>query len=138
MSTHIHISGLSYFCTDDKLRQVFTPFGTVMLAKVLRDEWGHSLGLGIVHMATCTDVERVFNAHQRFEVLGSRLDLWEPAELEGPQGVRITLYNLRETSAAQTGPDTGYEKSRNAFQRLSVLKHRLFQAPVPSSRIVGH
>ena len=25
MSTHIHVSGLSYFCTDDKLRQAFTP-----------------------------------------------------------------------------------------------------------------
>ncbi len=31
---------LSYFCTDDKLRQAFIPFGTVVLAQVLRDEWG--------------------------------------------------------------------------------------------------
>ena len=46
MGTRIHVSGLSYFCTDDKLRQAFTPFGTVVLAQVVRDEWGHSLGLG--------------------------------------------------------------------------------------------
>ena len=87
MSTHIHVSGLSYFCTDDKLRQAFTPFGTVVLAQVLRDECGHSLGLGVVHMGCSEDVERVFNEHQRFEVSGSRVDLWEPAEPEGAQAL---------------------------------------------------
>jgi len=71
MRTKIHVSGLSYFCTDDALRQAFIPFGTVVLAQVLRDEWGHSLGLGIVHMARIKDVERVFNEHQRFEISGS-------------------------------------------------------------------
>lgn len=76
MGTHIHVSGLSYFCTDAKLRQAFIPFGTVLLAQVLRDECGHALGLGIVHMARCEDVERVFNAHQHFEISGSRVDLW--------------------------------------------------------------
>jgi hypothetical protein len=111
MSTHIHVSGLSYFCTDDKLRQAFIPFGTVVLAQVLRDECGHSLGLGVVHMACSEDVERVFNAHQCFEVSGSRVDLWEPAEPEDPQSERIVAYALRDTRAAQTGQDTGHEKS---------------------------
>ena len=90
MSNHIHVSGLSYFCTDDTLRQAFIPFGTVVLAQVLRDECGHSLGLGVVHMARSADVTRVFDAQQRFEVAGSRVDLWEPAEPEDPQA-----YNLQ-------------------------------------------
>jgi hypothetical protein len=107
MSTHIHVSGLSYFCTDDKLHQAFTPFGTVVLAQVLRDEWGHSLGLGIVHMARPEDVERVFNARQRFEILGSRVNLWEPAEPEAVQGERMLAYNLREMQAVQAGPRYG-------------------------------
>ena len=89
MSTHIHVSELSYFCTDEILRQAFTPFGTVVLAKVLRDEWGHSLGLGIVHMGCSEDVERVFNEHQRFEVSDSRVDLWVPEEPGNPQAERI-------------------------------------------------
>ena len=38
MSTKIHVSGLSYFCTDDTLRQAFIPFGTVVFAQILRDE----------------------------------------------------------------------------------------------------
>jgi hypothetical protein len=56
------------------------PFGAVVLAHVLRDECGHSLGLGIVHMACSEDVNRVFNARQFFSVSGSRVDLWEAAE----------------------------------------------------------
>jgi RNA recognition motif-containing protein len=134
MSTHIHVSGLSYFCTDDKLRQAFTPFGTVVLAQVLRDEWGHSLGLGIVHMARPEDVERVFNEHQRFEVAGSRVDLWEPAEPEDPRGGRMVAYDLRDKRAAQTGQATGHEKSQKALQPLAALMRRLIQPLVSSSR----
>lgn len=141
MNTHIHVSGLSYFCTDEKLRQAFTPFGTVVLAQVLRDKCGHSLGLGLVHMASSKDVERVFSAHQLFEVSGSRVDLWEPAELEdlqGEQGEQRAFYIRRGTRAAQAGHDTGHEKSQKAFQRLAVLRHRLFQSMVPSSWTVKH
>jgi len=136
MSTHIHVSGLSYFCTDDKLRQAFTPFGTVVLAQVLRDEWGHSLGLGIVHMARSDDVERVFNARQRFEVLGSRVDLLEPAEREDPQADRMVAYNLREMRAGQAGQDTGHEKSQKVLQPLAAFMRRIIQPLVSSSRSV--
>ena len=138
MSTHIHISGLSYFCTDDTLRQAFIPFGTVVLAKVLRDEYGHSLGVGVVHMARSEDVARVFNADQRFEVAGSRVDLWEPAEPEDTQAERIVIYDLRDTSAAQTGQNTGYEKSQTALRPLAMFWRRLVQPLAHSSRTAKH
>jgi len=134
MNTRIHVSGLSFFCTDDKLRQAFTPFGTVVLAQVQRDEWGHSLGLGVVHMACSEDVERVFNEHQRFEVAGSRVDLWEPAEPEDPRGGRMVAYDLRDTRAAQTGQATRHEKSQKAFQPLAALMRRLVRPLASFSR----
>jgi RNA recognition motif-containing protein len=138
MSTCIHVSGLSYFCTDDKLRQAFIPFGTVVLAQVVRDEWGHSLGLGIIHMGCSEDVERVFNEHQRFEISGSRVDLWEPAEPKDPQAERKVAYDLRDTQAEQTGQATGHEKSQNAFQRMAVMGHRLAQTLLPTFWTVKH
>jgi RNA recognition motif-containing protein len=139
MGTHIHVSGLSYFCTDDRLRQAFIPFGTVVLARVLRDEWGHSLGLGIIHMARSEDVERVFNEHQRFEVSGAHVDLWEPAELEDLQGRRIVAYDLRERKDTQTGQDKGQKKSQASLKPLAVLKgHPLIEPLVPSSLTVKH
>lgn len=138
MGTRIHVSGLSYFSTDATLRQAFTPFGVVVVAQVLRDECGHALGTGVVHMARSEDVERVFNEHQRFEVSGSRVDLWEPAEPEDTQAERLVVYDRRDTSAAQTGQDTGHEKSQTAFRPLAMLLRRLVQPLVHSSRIVKH
>jgi hypothetical protein len=134
MGTRIHVSGLSYFCTDAKLRQAFTPFGVVVVAQVLRDECGHALGTGVVHMARSEDVERVFNEHQRFEVSGSRVDLWEPAEPEDTQAERIVVYDLRDRSAAQTGQDTGHEKSQKALRPLAMFWRRLVQPLMHSSR----
>jgi RNA recognition motif-containing protein len=139
MNTHIHVSGLSYFCTDDTLRQAFIPFGTVVLARVLRDEWGHSLGLGIVHMACSEDVERVFNEHQRFEVSGSRVDLWEPAEPEDLQARRIVAYDLQDRRAARRDKDRRQEKSQTSLKPSAVPRRRLLvERPVPSSRTARH
>ena len=134
MGTRIHVSGLSYFCTDDKLRQAFTPFGTVVLAQVLRDKCGHSLGLGVVHMACSEDVERVFNEQQHFDISDSRVDLWEPAEPEEPQAERIVVYDLRDTSAAQPAQDTGHEKSHKALRPSAMFWRRLVQPMMHSSR----
>ncbi|MDP1770031.1 MAG: RNA-binding protein [Nitrospirota bacterium] len=138
MGTHIHVSGLSYFCTNAKLRQAFIPFGTVLLAQVLRDECGHALGLGIVHMARCEDVERVFNALQHFEISGSRVDLWEPAEPKTHQDERKAAHDLQMVRGAHAGHATGQKPNRSEFQRLAVLRQRLFQTLTPSSRIVEH
>ena len=136
MSAKIHVSGLSYFCTDDTLRQAFIPFGTVVLAQVLRDECGHSLGLGVVHMACSEDVERVFNARQRFEVSGSRVDLWEPAEPEDSPDKRVLAFTLREKPAAQTGQDTGHEKNQKALNPLTVRRFGLIRNQGASSKTV--
>ena len=90
MNTHIHVSGLTYFCTDDTLRQAFQPFGTVVLAQVLRDQYGHSLGLGIVHMASSEDVD---GSSVRTSALRYRVTVWifgNPRSGMTPRPVRNT------------------------------------------------
>jgi RNA recognition motif-containing protein len=138
MSTKIHVGGLSYFCTDDTLRQAFIPFGTVVHAQVLRDEWGHSLGLGVVHMACSEDVERVFDQHQRFEVAGSRVDLWEPAEPEDSPGERLMAFPPRDTPAAQTEQGPGHEKTEKALNPLTVRRPGRIRNQGASSQKVKH
>ena len=138
MRTKIHVSGLSYFCTDDTLRQAFIPFGTVVLAQVLRDEHGHCLGVGIVHMACSEDVDRVFSDHQRIEVSGSRVDLWEPAEPEASPSEPVMVCLLRETPAAQTDQDTEHEKNQKALNPLPVRRLRRIRKQRPSLEIVKH
>jgi hypothetical protein len=138
MRTKIHVSGLSYFCTDDKLREAFIPFGTVVLAQVLRDEHGHSLGVGIVHMACSEDVDRVFSDHQRVEVSGSRVDLWEPEEPEASPSEPVMVFLLRETPAAQTGQDTEHEKNQKALNPLPVRRLGRIRKQRPSPATVKH
>jgi len=135
MGTRIHVSGLSYFCTDATLRQAFTPFGVVVVAQVVRDECGHALGTGVVHMARSEDVERVFNEHQRFEVPGSRVDLWEPAEPEDPQAERTVVYDLRGRPPTQRNQDKRHKNSQTSLNRLTMPRRRLLvEQRVPSSR----
>lgn len=139
MGTRIHVSGLSYFCTDATLRQAFTPFGVVVIAQVLRDEWGHALGTGIVHMARSEDVDRVFNEHQRFEISGSRVDLWEPEEPESPQAERIVVYDLRDRPAVQRDQGKRHKKNQTSLKPLTVPRRRLLvESRVPSSRTAKH
>ena len=78
MTTRIHIGGLPAFCTDAHLRQTFLPFGYVVLAQVLRDPYGNSIGVGVVHMSRPEEVEKIFSAHQKFEIAGAHVDIWEP------------------------------------------------------------
>jgi hypothetical protein len=100
-----------------------------VLAQVLRDEWGHSLGLGIVHMGSPEDVERVFNEHQRLEVSGSRVDLWEPAEQNDPQAERVVVFTPR---AVNTEQDAEHMKSKTSARPQTVLLRRLVE-PLMSS-----
>ena len=67
-------------CTDAHLRQTFIPLGTVVLAYVLRDPFGNSLGLGVVHMSCPEEVEKIFSAQQKFELAGAPVDIWEPPD----------------------------------------------------------
>jgi RNA recognition motif-containing protein len=85
MASKINISGLPFSCTNAQLRQIFVPFGIVESAEVLKDAYGHSLGLGVVQMSCPEEVEHIFSAQQLFEVEGKHLDIWEPLDPEYAQ-----------------------------------------------------
>ncbi len=50
MTRTIHLSGLPSFWSETNLRQTFAKFGTVVSATIVRDLFGHSLGLGLVQL----------------------------------------------------------------------------------------
>ncbi len=138
MTTSIHISGLSFFSTDDQLRQTFAPFGTVMFAQVLRDPLGHSLGLGIVHMSRPEEVEKIFSAQQRFEVGGMHVDIWEPSDPHDRQSGRTVSYNYyTSTPAAQPVLDTRNAQDQKSASFLARPIHYLIRAIRPVWRS-GH
>jgi hypothetical protein len=50
MTCTIRLSGLPSFWSETHLRQTFAKFGTVVSATIVRDLFGHSLGLGLVQL----------------------------------------------------------------------------------------
>jgi hypothetical protein len=76
--------------------------------------------------------------YQRFEVSGSRVDLWEPAESEDASGERVMASTLREMPAAKTSQDTGREKNQKAFNAMTVRRLGRIRNQRPSSEIVKH
>ena len=138
MNTRIHVSGLSYFAPMTSSVRPLSRLERWRWPKFSGMSGGHSLGLGIVHMARSEGIERVFNEQQRFEISGSCVDLWEPAEPEDPQAEQMVISDLRDTRAEQTGQATGQEKIQNAFQRMAVFGHRAAQTLLPTFWTVKH
>jgi RNA recognition motif-containing protein len=119
MASRIHINGLPFSFSNAQLRQIFVPFGTVELAQVLRDAYGHSLGLGIVQMSSSEEVEHIFSAQQLFEVEGTHLDIWEPSDPDHTQIGLTFSDHIRVVKFAQ--------ERRDQFERYgAALEPNLF------------
>ncbi|MEP6959955.1 MAG: RNA-binding protein [Nitrospirota bacterium] len=61
MTITLHLSGLPSFWSDTTLHKTFAQFGTVVSATIVRDPFGHSLGLGLVQL--CQVAEPAVEIH---------------------------------------------------------------------------
>lgn len=53
MSTKLYVGGLPYSTTDAQLTELFSPYGSVLSARVITDRFtGQSRGFGFVEMGT--------------------------------------------------------------------------------------
>ncbi len=51
MGIRLFIDGIPYFFTDQQLKELFVPYGTVLSAEVAKDPRGRHLQFGYVEMA---------------------------------------------------------------------------------------
>lgn len=62
MAAKLFVGGLSWDTTDDKLREFFSQFGTVVSATVITDKFtGKSKGFGFVEMSTEEEAKEAIN-----------------------------------------------------------------------------
>jgi hypothetical protein len=81
MTSTIHLRGLPSFWNDTNLRQTLAPFGTILSAKIIRDAFGHSLGLGVVRMRwTIPKSSLLLNVEQNLGVKGTHLTISDHAD----------------------------------------------------------
>lgn len=71
---NIYVGNLSWSMTDDDLMNLFTPFGTVSSAKILKDKMnGRSKGFGFVEMADDEAAKNAIANLNETEVQGRKL-----------------------------------------------------------------
>lgn len=74
MSVQIYAGNLSYKMTDDSLQQVFTEFGEVASAKIIKDrDSGRSKGFGFVEMTNENEAQAAIEKLNGAEVDGRNI-----------------------------------------------------------------
>ncbi len=71
---NIYVGNLSWNMTDEDLNNLFTPYGSVTSAKILKDKMnGRSKGFGFVEMESEDDAKSAISGLNETEVMGRKL-----------------------------------------------------------------
>ncbi|KAF7653699.1 hypothetical protein LDENG_00079660 [Lucifuga dentata] len=114
--TNVYIKNFGEDYTDDKLKEVFSAFGTTLSVRVMRDERGHSRGFGFVNYANHEDAQKaveemngkelngkviyVGRAQKRVERQGElkrKFDQIKQDRIQRYQGVNLYVKNLDDS-----------------------------------------
>src|SRR5436190_20791740 len=89
MGKKLYVGNLSYDISDNELKEMFAPHGTVRSAQVIADrDTGRSKGFGFVEMSTDQEAQKAIEALNGKEFAGRALTVNEarPREERGPGG----------------------------------------------------
>ena len=88
MSISIYVGNLPYSITEDSLREVFSPYGSVVSSRIIIDKLtGKSRGFGFIEMSTQEEADAAIKELDNAEVDGRnlRINLARPKEEHGGQ-----------------------------------------------------
>ncbi len=105
---NIYVGNLSWSMTDDDLMNLFSQFGTVSSAKILKDKMnGRSKGFGFVEMDDAEAAQNAISNLHETEIQGRKLIVNEsqPREEGGGGG------GYKKRSFGSGGGGGGYKKS---------------------------
>jgi cold-inducible RNA-binding protein len=88
MSKKIYVGNLSFDTNDEQLNQIFTPFGAVSSARVIKDKYtDRSRGFGFVEMDNSEEADKAIAALNGKNVDGRDLNINEAKPREDkPRG----------------------------------------------------
>ncbi|XP_021285892.1 RNA-binding protein 39 isoform X1 [Herrania umbratica] len=109
----LYVGNLHFNITEDQLRQVFEPFGSVELVQLPLDETGHCKGFGFVQFARLEDAKNALNLNGQLEIGGRVIKVSTVTD----QGLLQDV----ETNAADLDDDEGGGLSLNSSSRASLM-----------------
>jgi RNA recognition motif-containing protein len=89
MAKKLYVGGLPYSTTEDQLKEMFAPAGTVASAMIIMDKMsGRSKGFGFVEMSTDEEAAKGIELMNGKDVEGRTLTVAEarPMEARAPRG----------------------------------------------------
>lgn len=87
MGKKLYVGNLSFGVSDDQLRELFSPYGTVASAQVITDrDTGRSKGFGFVEMGTDQEAEAAIGGMNGQMIEGRPLTVNEARPKEGGGG----------------------------------------------------
>jgi len=87
MNKKLYVGGLPFSVTDERLKELFDPHGTVESAKVITDRYtDRSRGFGFVEMSTQQEAEQAIKALNAMEIDGRSLTVNESKPRENRSG----------------------------------------------------
>ncbi|KAF9901102.1 hypothetical protein BX616_002382 [Lobosporangium transversale] len=116
----LHISRLSYDCTEKDLRREFSMYGNIENIRVVRDKEGKSRGYAFIEFEREKDMKAAYKDADGIKILGRRIVVdvergrtvkgWRPKRLGGGLGgTRIGAPHQNQTSS---GRDNRHERER--------------------------
>jgi RNA recognition motif-containing protein len=108
---NIYVGNLSWTMTDEDLNTMFTEFGTVTSAKILKDKMnGRSKGFGFVEMTDDEQAKAAIAALNETEVQGRKIIVNE-SQPRPEGGGGDGGYKKRSFGGGGSGGGGGYKKS---------------------------
>lgn len=97
----LYVGSLPYSLTEEQLKDVFAPYGTVVSVRIVTDKFtGKSKGFGFVEMETQESAQKAIEALHGSEV-----------------GGRTLVVNVAHPEQKRTGGFQGGERKRNSWQK---------------------
>jgi RNA recognition motif-containing protein len=108
---NIYVGNLSWTMTDDDLNSMFSPFGEVTSAKILKDKMnGRSKGFGFVEMPNADEAQTAISNLNDTEVQGRKIIVNESQPRPEGSGGGGGGYKKRSFGGG-SGGGGGYKKS---------------------------
>ncbi|KAJ4715957.1 RNA-binding protein 39-like [Melia azedarach] len=110
----LYVGNLHFNMTEDQLRQVFEPFGTVELVQLPVDDTGHCKGFGFVQFGRLEDARNALNLNGQLEIAGRAIKVSAVTDQNGGQDVGANTGDFDD--------DEGGGLSLNARSRALLMQ----------------
>ncbi|KAI1316351.1 hypothetical protein EDD11_010065 [Mortierella claussenii] len=117
----LHISRLSYECTEKDLRREFSMYGPIENVRVVKDQEGKSRGYAFIEFEREKDMKAAYKDADGIKILGRRIVVdvergrtvkgWKPKRLGG--GLGGTRIGAPHQNQSSSGRDNRHERERS-------------------------